>query len=341
MATNIHSFPLDAGKMPHAMAFYINVDTESRFYNAGESTDILQSGTDIQNKIGTGFSSSNINDLRKYAMGSDIGSSILGGAKAVGGGITTFVNDVTGGSIDAIKSSDFAKSFEKGVTAQFTKKMKRMNSAILLPMPKAISTNYGMSWNGDEGMGSGIGAALLQNTSQGQAQGEINGSFAAGILGEVASRNAAKKGAALLGQNEKIVDLKTRRLENPRKEQLFNGVNFRNFSFEWVLYPTNAKEMEEIKTIVNLFKLHMHPELSNGNFFYIYPSEFDMEFQFNGKQNTNMPKISTCVLKTCSVGYTPDNEFISMKDGNVNGISLKLEFTETELLTKDRIAAGY
>ena len=39
--------------------------------------------------------------------------------------------------------------------------------------------------------------------------------------------------------------------------------------------PKSQQETEKIRAIINQFKKHMHPEISSGKLFYIYPSEFD------------------------------------------------------------------
>lgn len=336
-STSIHTYPLDISVLPHSMIFYINVDTESKFFKEADTKEIERGAMDIQNKMGTGFAQS-----RGAVYGKELVSKLKSGLSQneTTSKVTKYVSEKTSGVVESVKSNEITKAFANGATAQFTKKMKRLTTAIVLPIPKVINTNYNVAWK-DENMGGGIEAALVQNVSASQAQSEMNGQFVSGIAGEIIGRNLAKMGAKALGQSEQLIDLKTRRKENPRKEQLFDGVSFREFSFNWVFYPNNAKEMENIRNIIKMFKFHMMPELSNGNFFYVYPSEFDMEFQFNGTPNKNLPRISTCVLTECQVDYTPDKEWLSYQDGNPNGIGLSLKFKETELLTKERIQENY
>lgn len=336
-STEIHTYPIDISTLPHSMIFYVNVDTESKFYKEEDTKEIERASSDIQNRMGTGFT-----QARGAQYGKELVNKLKNGlsqnetiTKA-----TKFVSEKTSGVVETVKSNDIAKSFFKGATAQFTKKMKRLETAIVLPIPKSIVTNYGVGWK-DENMGSGIGSALLENASASQAQSEMNGQFVSGMAGEIIGRNLAKMGAKSLNVSDKIVELKTRKMENPRKEQLFEGVAFREFDFSWVFYPNNYKEMQNIQRIIKMFKFHMMPELTNGNYFYIYPSEFDMEFQFNGTINKNLPKISTCVLANVAVEYTPDKEFVTTSDGQPNGIGLTLKFKETEILHKQRIEDGY
>jgi hypothetical protein len=104
--------------------------------------------------------------------------------------------------------------------------------------------------------------------------------------------------------------------------------------------PRSPLEAENIKRILNLFKFHMHPELSKGGLFYIYPSEFEIKYFYRDKENTYFDKISSCVLEDMSVDYGADI-FSTFEDGNPVEINLTLKFKELELLTKDRITQGY
>jgi hypothetical protein len=67
---------------------------------------------------------------------------------------------------------------------------------------------------------------------------------------------------------------------------------------------------------------------------------------YNGKRNPNMDAISTCVLKSIAVDYTPKgfHAFESIgsidtpelgKTGMPVGINLSLSFMETQIITKE------
>jgi hypothetical protein len=84
----------------------------------------------------------------------------------------------------------------------------------------------------------------------------------------------------------------------------------------------------------------MHPELSTDGLFYVYPSEFEMQYYFKGKENQFVHKISTCVLKNMTVKYG-GQYFTSFENGSPAEITMKLDFQELELLTKERIIKGF
>jgi hypothetical protein len=85
----------------------------------------------------------------------------------------------------------------------------------------------------------------------------------------------------------------------------------------------------------------MHPEFKDKNtFVYVYPSEFDIEYFFAGKENSSLNKISSCVLKEMTVNYSPNGTFTTFPDGTPTQINMTLQFVELETLTKERIEAG-
>ena len=138
--------------------------------------------------------------------------------------------------------------------------------------------------------------------------------------------------------------------ENPMMEILYSSPDFRSFNFEFIMAPRSEKEGEEVQNIINLLKFHQAPELvqNSGGLFLYPPSEFDISFHYNGQVNTNIPKISTCVLTSIGTDYAPGGfsayevpETSSLRSETTLGgtgmpvaIRLSLGFTETEYLVK-------
>ena len=123
---------------------------------------------------------------------------------------------------------------------------------------------------------------------------------------------------------------------NPFSEVIFESVDFRSFAFKYRFFPKNKQESDSVRAIINLFKFHMHPEMSASKLFYIYPSEFQITYFFNKNENTYTHKFLPCVLESMEVSYGGD-QFSTFKDGNPTEINVTLLFRETELLTKKTI----
>ena len=88
-------------------------------------------------------------------------------------------------------------------------------------------------------------------------------------------------------------------------ELAFQNVPFRNFQFEFDFAPKNVKEVESVNKIMQLFKFHMLPDVSNEKYM-ITPSEFQISYFYRDKKNDYMPKISRCVLTDMSLDYAPE-----------------------------------
>jgi hypothetical protein len=130
---------------------------------------------------------------------------------------------------------------------------------------------------------------------------------------------------------------------NPRVEVLFSHNDLRQFRFDFLMSPRNEKESQTIEEIVKTLRFHSVPELSaaTGGFTYIPPAEFDISFYHNGKENTKIPRINTCVLTVIEVQYDPtDGIFSTFRDGSPVAVRMTLGFQEVEPLHKARILQG-
>jgi hypothetical protein len=139
------------------------------------------------------------------------------------------------------------------------------------------------------------------------------------------------------------VKAKRSEMMNPYTEVLFNGVKNRTFSFTFKMIPRNRKEQETIQIIVREFRFHSAPEYASSaqNMYMRFPSEFDIEFIHRGQRNPWLFRISTCALTNVSVNHSPEGQYSSFADGSPSATELTLEFTELELLTKERHREGF
>ncbi len=194
-------------------------------------------------------------------------------------GVGTGISNMVSGAENAMRATEFGKETMDAVSGQFSKTTKRISRAIVLPVPANLSSDYGINWESES---LGVAAGFLDNASKTQAQEQF--SETGKILGTILGRSAVRAGAAVINNplsqsimGDKVLDGKavteklTRSVINPRKEQLFKNVGFRKFNFQWTLVPKSQKEAEAIQNIIREFKFHMHPEMTAGGFFYVYP----------------------------------------------------------------------
>lgn len=133
---------------------------------------------------------------------------------------------------------------------------------------------------------------------------------------------------------------------NPQMEVVFKSVPFRTFEFPFEFAPKNPSEKDSIHKIINMFKFHMLPEYQGTTKgFFNVPSEFQITYMYRADRNTYIPRVSRCVLTNMTVDYAPEgviSSFIPDSQGAAPTFAtMNLSFTETEIMTKERIADGF
>ena len=120
----------------------------------------------------------------------------------------------------------------------------------------------------------------------------------------------------------------------------------RSFNYEFTFSPRNEKESKAAKDIIELFRFHMAPELKGNQMRYLtLPSTFDIHYMYQtskdkSRENKFYNKIATCVLTKVNVDYAPGG-VQSFESGAPVSTTMSLEFMETEMLTKEKIADGF
>lgn len=235
------------------------------------------------------------------------------GRKAVETAATT-----TGlGSISALKS---------------TLPMKRLTAAISLYIPNDLNTSYNVLWGEEQELaGSGVLAELGSDIKGGKA-GFVNTALNAAVAGGTAI--ATKLAQTAL--ESKSIQKVARATQNTKKEQLFQGVDFRTINFSFQFAPKNIKEAENVLNIIRTFRHHMLPEFADENqFIYIYPSEFEIKYFKGDQESEYLERHFTAVLTSCNINYTPNGQFVTFANGMPSQINMTLSFKEIYLPSKE------
>ena len=260
-----------------------------------------------------------------------VGSAAQSGASGdlVGAAVKTGLAGLSGKLASLLGSNEGI--FRKDYTEQ-------LSGVINLHMQEAPSVKYGANYNdADLGVLSGllsmtnsISDAVDQLLDPNKAQDAKAAMFLRGAQIPSAIAGGGRAFEALAGAAFKI---KT----NPFREVLFESVDYRTFNFRYRFLPKSAQESDNIRRIINTFKFHMHPELTENKFFYIYPSEFEIVYNYRGGPNTFFNRIQNCALTDMTVEYGGD-KFATFDNGAPVETILTLTFRELELLTKDALA---
>jgi len=252
-----------------------------------------------------------------------------------------------------LSTSDRNRRAKVGIDSR-TQTTKRISDSIALYLPPSIkdttTAEYENMSTGLVGMFAGKGFDFFQdfvNKDFDAAAAEGTGA-AVDFMKEVAKRSGAAFVDALAGSDSSLALLNRGlgRADNPFMEVLFTTMGVREFSYNFNFAPRNSDETAEIQQIIQLFRFHMAPEMQQANSRYLtLPSEFDIHYMFKGKdghgqENDYFNRITTCVLTSVDVNYTP-NGVRSFEDGSPTAIAMSLSFRETEILTKEKINEGF
>jgi hypothetical protein len=250
--------------------------------------------------------------------------------------------------------TDFSKGAREGVGplngTNFLRTTKRTTDSIALYMPDTLAFTDNQTYNQMElggelaSLGS-AGISILADAASGDK-------FDAQALGKNASpfigNFIANKLSGILGPNSTRAAVATLfgAVKNPQLELIYSSPEFRSFAFEFMFYPRSEKEAQEVQKIVQRLRFHQAPEILTGSagYFMVPPSEFDIEFYYNGQVNPNIPKISTCALTSISIDYAPNgfrayevpgqNSPTMGATGMPVGMRVNLSFRELEIMTK-------
>lgn len=362
-------YPMDLGtnnfERLHYITFYVNVQEKSK-YNKTERTEIgptvnTNRAADAAANVGQISSSNSIiggSGLGQFAaeatagvvFGAAIGGAVGEIAGAVGGIQAGIAGAAVGGAIGGAIGSTIVSSID------LSRKTKRIKSTISLYMPDTVNQQiiheYGeismtdaLGMVGALGQGAGaVGTSVgeyFKETFGGKSTPDLK-SAGSGSLAELTGTIAEKSGVFGGGIKEAIL-FSAGLAQNPQVEILYQKTGHREFQFDFKLAPRSRAEAEAIRKIIKEFKFHSAPELlpgSQGRFF-VPPAEFDIKFFYDGRENLNIHKISSCVLVGIDVNYASAGQWATFDDGMPIEIALQLRFKELELIHKGRVEEGY
>ncbi len=373
-------YPIDLGQTDkaHYLVFYIREQTRTSFgagaggaasKNAlGDATKAqvaagkaqimgsIQKAKDAVNQAKSGFASDVLDKLNGISGQGGIAGAFSKVAGNVVGGINNVFGStsVTFGGNSQATEDQIQTSIKKitGQNLQLLRTTRLTKDSIALYMPDTLQ--YGYTQNYDQlSLGGELGGQALAAGKSALEEYEKTGKFsdAAGSLlksvGNVAGQKGVKKLGELTGnqQTAQAILASTGRVENPMLEMVYKSPAFRDFQFDFTFYPRDEREALEVQKIIKKFTFHQAPEvLAGAGGFLIPPSEFDIQFYYNGAQNPNIPTVGTCILKGIQVNYAPngftayeipgENAPALGRTGMPVAIQITLQFQEVVIITK-------
>ena len=341
---NNKRYPIDLGSTDkgHYIMFYIFTQNRTQVGQTSQ-TNTSQNFQNISSDLNTNIG----------AEGQDVQESVSGTFDdSVGKRATQFVKD----GFNLL--SNF-KSFTPGpdqnllAKGNFFRTITKTNDTIALYMPDTLAFDYKQSYSnlsvtkelGKLGLAAQAGASTYDAYRK---TGSISSAAknAAPFAAELAREAGLPTGGKVLFSALSAVTGGALAI-NPQLELIYEGTDFRSFRFSFMFYPRSKKEAVEILDIIDSFTFHQAPEILSSSFgrYLVPPSEFEIEFRYNGGINPNIPKVAPCVLTSISVDYAPSGfaSYETLESGNEPkrggtgmpvAIRMDLSFKETRIITK-------
>jgi len=330
---------------PHGVHFYINARQTSvaaeNAVNTGDLTALLEANAEY-NKDYTQENRSKAENYTAATAGAGALAAALGGAAAIASGSLLSQGASLLGKIVTTAGTALVGAALGAAVARNTSTIRLLKS-IQMHVPQSIISAYTANW--DE---TSLGAAGMLGSGRFDMSDlkELPEFLGRGMISAAANVPKGIGGNADFGAT---LEATSKKVANPYKEQMFKSVGFRRFSFSYNFAPRNLNEANMVLEIIDTFKYHMHPEVSDGDMFLIYPAEFSIAFEIldcesgQVKLNPYLPKVSSCALTSVKATYGPDGMFNTFQgtDGIPTEMALELQFTELETLTAVRIAQGF
>ena len=224
----------------------------------------------------------------------------------------------------------------------------RLTQSIAMYMPAQVSANQKLNYTETDIGGlaqivNSFGTGFMRTGSFEQAYGNAQGNIKSGL------EQMAKATLDVIAPGAKaIAEIGAGKVISNRLETVFKGLEKRTFQFQFTMMPKSENEANIAKKIVEVFRFYSAPSFEgppDSSRVFVVPATFDIEYRINsGKENSYLNKISTCVLTNIGVNY--GGERTTFFRPNSEGAppvqtAITLDFQELEVITRERIAAGF
>ena len=359
------TFPLDVtnsdqglGNHGHYMLFFINEQQDSQISFGRKQADAQGSASILKARAENGISEfirTATDTISASGFGQEFETvknklgldSLIDGLSQNVGESTIDPKELQGKGKSTIEQSNNTARVDRKPTT-------RLDTAIALYMPPTINVSYTANYTDTE-IGA-LGAKISDSLQKGTAKDVIKDLMSDETKDEMV--DAATKGLLAVAGGipgaqgaRELFEMQKGFIMTNRMELAFKGLPKRGFQYTFKMIPKSEEEANEIKNIVDAFKINMLPEGMSvddksgftGKRLKI-PNTFDIKYMYVGKENEYLHKISTCVLESMSLSYGGDR--FKAFDGNSRGAppvetTMTLNFKEMELITKQRAQEGF
>ena len=356
--TNLLSFPLDIqntdagtrGNHGHYIMFFINQQDNATLEFEDLDAILKPVGAktikdeEKRRKFKEGIEASKKEGGHMHYFYNEDGSSTVAAQKIIRERVATG-KDHNKGSTGNKQNHEQTISLDRRSTT-------KLDTAITMFMPTDVKVNYNMKFT-DTSIGSltalgsqVIGEILRGDMKAAQDRMSKNAEEVAEVVAIDGLVSALSSIPSLSGAKEAL-EFQMGQVITDRMELAFKGVDRRKFQYTFKMMPKSKEEADEVRNIVNKFKFHMLPEMVDQNQrgrLMKYPDTFNIQYMWQGKENSYINKVSECYLESMDVDYGGDR--YRTYEGNEEGApptetTITLNFAEIELITREKVIEGF
>lgn len=233
-------------------------------------------------------------------------------------------------------ANDATRSDITNKVLSVTKPKRRLTDAISLYVPETLIKSYNVNWNEASSEDMMAGAVVTNVLTGGTKLGNQNrGNLGRGTV-DVVAPVAGAAAARILNGMKYAQFASGVSPGNSKAELLFQSVDFNTFSFDYRFAPKSESEAANVLSIIRTFRHHMLPEYFDElNYLYIYPSEFEVRYYIGSEENPFIEHHITAVLRSMTINYNPNGQFMTFDNGMPTHINMSLQFKELGVPTKE------
>lgn len=274
-----------------------------------------------------------INEVKPITYEEDVAENI----------ISNFTSGEFKKAIGGLKSLTKGNNPSESTILNFQPRRTTTAGHIFLYMPDTVNFQYGVAYETPSLMS--VGGNFIRDLIPG-SRGEtkkknILGKVGA-LVGGAGAAVTSATGAAVSSGLASLIGQKAGIAINPQLQMLFQGIGFREYQMAFTFTPYSKAEAKQVDAIIKMFRKHAAPEIINGvgGAFFIPPSSFNVQFLFNGIENTHLNKVQESVITNIDVNYAPMG-WAAYDDGEPVQTTLTIQFKELALVDKKQIEKGY
>jgi len=270
------------------------------------------------------------------------------------------------GSVKKFDVLDMAgtKLTNVGMDSRIGELKKKTRFYVELPIPKQVNDGNSCIWSGNSmnlftlaGLNLATGLMKEPGDTIGKVQNVIDALLKGGDFDQLGLGSGEEMQGAIrsslaglaVGQfgsvtPNAVMSRGMGKILNSNKELLFDGVNLREFKFDFTFTPRNDKEGIRAKKIIRNLKMAMAPKKgeskagSSGGVLINSPNLFLLQYLQGGKQHPFLNSFKPCALTSFSVNYTGAGTYATYADGTPVHMKVAMSFKETNPIYEEDYA---